>query len=72
VHTSATQPTGVGMSVVDRSLIQGSDPSLVTVEECRIEVRYCVEEIRKVLASPGICSAWLKLAEHGLNIADRL
>jgi hypothetical protein len=50
--------------------MQGTDPSRVTVEECRIQARYCVEESRKVLGSPGICSAWLKLAEHWLNIAE--
>ena len=57
------------MSVVEPSLIQRTDPLRVTVEECRIQARYCVEESRKVLGSPGICSAWLKLAEHWLDIA---
>ena len=68
----ATQPNGAGMSVVEPRLTQGTDLSRVTLEECRTQARVCVEESRKVLASPGICAAWLKLADHWLNIADRL
>ena len=60
------------MDAVESRLTQGIDLSRVTVEECRSQARYCMEESRKVLASPGICAAWLKLAEHWLNIADRL
>ena len=59
-----------GMSVVEPSPKPGTDPPRVTLEECRIQARHCLEESRKVLGSPGICSAWLKLAEHWLNMAE--
>jgi hypothetical protein len=52
--------------------LRGTVPLRVTVEECRIQANHCLQESRKVFGSPGICAAWLKLAEHWLNIADRL
>src|SRR6202007_573069 len=36
----------------------GTEPP-ITLDECRRQARHCIEEARKVLADPGICSAWL-------------
>ena len=58
------------MSIGAPSLVQGTVPLRVTVEECRIQASHCLEESRKVFGSPGICSAWLKLAGYWLDMAE--
>ena len=44
----------------------------VTAEECREQARHCLQEANKVRANAGPYSAWLKIAERWLEVANSM
>jgi hypothetical protein len=43
-----------------------------TAEECREQARHCLQEANKVKAHAGPYSAWLKIAERWLEVANSM
>jgi hypothetical protein len=58
------------MNAIEPGPGRGRNYLRMTPADCRNRAQQCLEESRKALGRPAVCSAWLKLAEHWLDIAE--
>ena len=68
-------PGNMERTTVDRNenvSAQRKSSAHVTAEECREQARHCLQEANKVRANPGPYSAWLKIAERWLEVANSM